>query len=170
MRILIIRHAIAESPGEGTYHPANDDMRPLTKQGRSRMRKGALGLKRITDIDIIGHSPLVRATQTADILGEVFNDANTVPVPELAPGRGPETVAHWLGFVSRQATVAVVGHEPDLSTLVAWLTTGVAAPFLKLKKGGAVLLNCDQPSGPGCAILQWALTPDQLRILAKRGQ
>lgn len=166
MQILIIRHAIAEDREVFARTQQDDDLRPVTTKGRERMARAARGLARVTDIDLLGHSPLTRAVQTAEILGKVFRDCETLEIPELAPGRGPETVASWLGFVSRQARVALVGHEPDLGELIAWLTTGVARPFTVLKKGGAVMLECPVRPDPGSASLLWALTPRQLRLLA----
>jgi phosphohistidine phosphatase len=166
MQILIIRHAIAEDRDVFARTQQDDDLRPLTAKGRQRMQRGAHGLARLTGVDLLGHSPLTRAVQTAGILGEVFSGCQTLEIPELSPGRGPETVASWLGFVSRQARVALVGHEPDLGELIAWLTTGVPRPFIKLKKGGAVMLECPERPDPGSATLHWVLTPQQLRLLA----
>lgn len=166
MQILIIRHAIAEDREVFARTHQNDDLRPLTAKGRARMERSARGLARLTGIDLLGHSPLTRAVQTAGILSQVLRECEVLEIPELSPGRGPETVASWLGFVSRQARVALVGHEPDLGELIAWLTTGVARPFMALKKGGAVMLECPVRPDPGSASLGWALTPRQLRLLA----
>ena len=130
------------------------------------MRRASVGLGQIAQIDLLAHSPLVRAAQTAKIIDAVFPRAETVEVPELRPGQGPEQIAHWLGFISRDATIAIVGHEPDLSELAAWLTTGATRPFMHLKKGGAVMLECTDRPGPASASLLWALGPRQLRLLA----
>lgn len=166
MQILIIRHAIAEDRETFARTGESDDRRPLTEKGRSRMRKAAAGLKRLIEIDMVAHSPLVRAVQTAEILKSEFPATELAEVPELAPGKGAESLAHWLGFVSRKATVALVGHEPDLSEFVAWLTTGAPRSFISLKKGGAVLLECQDQPGPGSATLLWALPPAYLRYLS----
>ena len=165
MQILIIRHAVAEDRDEFARTGKSDDLRPLTTRGRERMQKGANGLARLTSIDLLGHSPLTRARQTARIVNKAFRDAQMLEIPELAPGRGVETVGHWLGFVSREATVALVGHEPDLGELVAWLTTGSTRPFLYPKKGSAIMLECPERPGPGSATLSWAATPRHLRLL-----
>lgn len=166
MHLLIIRHAIAEDREVFAQTGKEDELRPLTAKGRERMKRAAMGLERIARIDLLAHSPLVRAVQTAEILDTVFPSAEMVEIPELGPGQGPEQVAHWLGFVSREATVALVGHEPDLGELVSWLTTGATRSYIHLKKGGAVLLECADRPGPGTASLIWALGPRQLRLLA----
>lgn len=169
MRILIIRHAIAEDRELFAKTGRNDDLRPLTDKGRMRMSQAAKGLARLTGIDFLGHSPLTRAQQTADILKTTFPSAELLEIPELSPDAGPEAVAHWLGFVSDQATVALVGHEPDLGVLVAWLTTGTSQPYMHLKKAGVVMLECDGRPGPGTALMSWALPPRALRLLGGNG-
>jgi len=166
VQLLIIRHAIAEDRDIFARKGRPDELRPLTRKGRERMTRAAAGLSRIARIDLVAHSPLVRAEQTAALLCKAFSDAEKAEIPELIPGQGPEQVAHWLGFVSREATVALVGHEPDLSELVAWLTTGAVRPFMHIKKGGAVMLECAAAPGPATAALTWALGPRQLRTLA----
>ena len=129
------------------------------------MKQAAKGLARIADVDLLCHSPLVRAAQTAEILHQAFPSAERLEIPELRPDAGAEAVAHWLGFVSTQARVALVGHEPDLGALVAWLTTGSPRPYMHLKKASAVLLECEGRPGPGSAVLSWALPPRHLRLL-----
>jgi phosphohistidine phosphatase len=167
MQILIIRHAIAEERDVFARTQQDDGLRPLTDRGRERMHQAALGLARLTGIDLLGYSPLTRAVQTARILGRVFSGCEMLEIPELSPGRGAEAVASWLGFVSQEARIALVGHEPDLGELVAWLTTGIARSFIKLKKGGAVMLECPERPAPGTALVHWALTPKQMRLLAQ---
>ena len=44
MKLLVIRHAIAEDRDEFAYTGRPDAERPLTKQGRERMRRAAAGL------------------------------------------------------------------------------------------------------------------------------
>jgi phosphohistidine phosphatase len=166
VHLLIIRHGIAEDREDFARTGEADELRPLTAKGRERMRRAAVGLKRIAQIDLLAHSPLVRAVQTAKILDAAFPTAAMAEIPELRPGQGPEQVAHWLSFVSREATVALVGHEPDLGELAAWLTTGATRPFMQLKKGGAIMLECTGRPGPATASLIWALGPRQLRLLA----
>ena len=108
---------------------------------------------------------VVPSKATAEILHQAFPSAERLEIPELRPDAGAEAVAHWLGFVSTQARVALVGHEPDLGALVAWLTTGSPRPYMHLKKASAVLLECEGRPGPGSAVLSWALPPRHLRLL-----
>lgn len=166
MQLLIVRHAIAEDRVEFAKQSSNDDKRPLTAKGVERMRQGALGLKRVLGrVDVLATSPLRRARQTADIVQDALEAPKPMVTDELAPGRGPGAVAAWLAALPADATVAVVGHEPDLSELVGWLTSGEARSLVVLKKGAACLLDVASPPGPASAALLWLLTPTQLRAL-----
>lgn len=167
VKILILRHAVAEEPEEFPPGIRDDRRRPLTLQGRVRMEQGAAGLlKLLPEIGIVGHSPLLRAQQTADILCARYARAKRVEADELEPGAGAQAIGHWLSHVSPDAPVALVGHEPDLSRLIGWLTTGEENSFVRMKKGGAALLECSGKPAAAGAELQWLLTPGQLRLLA----
>src|SRR5688572_12067251 len=133
MQILIIRHAIAEPRvDEGGTQP-DDRLRQLTSKGRRRMKRGARGLDLIHPrIDILATSPLVRAVQTATIVAGVYHGIEVTTVDELAPGAGTDTVVGWLRSVESDGTVAIVGHEPDLSDLATHLLTGRQHPFISL--------------------------------------
>jgi phosphohistidine phosphatase len=167
MNLLLIRHGIAEDRFEFARQNGNDDERPLTDKGTARMRTGAEGLKRLApSLDVLASSPLTRARQTADILQKVYGSPRPMIVEALSPGRDPEEVADWLALLAADATVAAVGHEPDLSELVGWLATGERHGFVEMKKGGACLLEITSSPGACSARVEWLLTPKQLRLLA----
>ena len=75
----------------------------------------------------------------------------------------------WLQAQRPDATVALVGHEPQLGTFAGWMCTGLQESFLSLKKGGACLLRLKADVKPGRATLVWSLAPRQLRALGSRG-
>ena len=73
MRLLFIRHAIADDREEWAKSGRPDADRPLTDRGRDRMRRAARGLTRlITQPDIIATSPYLRAVETAAIVSNEF--------------------------------------------------------------------------------------------------
>ena len=86
-------------------------------------------------------------------------------IDELTADRPPGDLGAWLDKRRDIPTVAVVGHEPHLGELVTWLLGGQGSS-VEFKKGGACLLRIDGRIGAGSAILQWHLTPSQLRGLA----
>jgi phosphohistidine phosphatase len=167
MELLIIRHAIAEDAVEHARRGRGDDERALTAKGVERMRQGAAGLRRLVPrIDVLATSPLRRARQTAVIVQDALDAPKPAVRDELAPGAAPAALAEWLAFLPADGVVAVVGHEPQLSELVGWLTTGEARSTVELRKGAACLLEISGRPEPGGAVLRWLLTPKQLRLLA----
>src|SRR3569833_137309 len=153
-QIVVIRHAPAE------------DREAAHRQGRPKMTHVAAGLHRTLALrDLVASSPLKRAVETAAIVAEAFAPLTQVECEALVPQAHPEELLDWLRSEGR-GCVAVVGHDPDLSAWVSWALTGDTIPLLRLKKGGACLLEF--PGGKwraGEAILQWMLTPTQLAQL-----
>lgn len=174
MNLLVIRHGIAEDKESFAASGRSDDQRPLTKEGRSKMRRAAEGLRLVCPrVAVLASSPLVRARETADILAPVFGIAEIEIVEALRPERPFEEFTAWLRRRVRpngndeDITIGIVGHEPHLSGLVTWLMTSGTDSRIELKKGGACLLRFDRAPSPGEAILRWALMPSHLRALAE---
>ncbi|MGH7645701.1 MAG: SixA phosphatase family protein [Gemmatimonadales bacterium] len=164
MQLLIIRHAIAEDREQHTASGQEDALRPLTREGRVKMRQAATGLHRLVKtLDVLATSPLARAVQTAEIVAAEYGGPEPVTVPALAPEQPPDAAATWLRTLRDPGTVAVVGHEPDLGILVGWLVAGRGSSVIELKKGAACLLEIHGQAAAGQATLLWALTPGQLR-------
>jgi phosphohistidine phosphatase len=168
MKLLVVRHAVAQEREEFAATGRPDDLRPLTDGGRRRMRRGARGLRRLVPhLDVLASSPLTRAMQTAEIVAEAYHGMEVTAVAELAPEAVPDALVPWLGGVPPTSTVAVVGHEPHLGFLLGWLLTGRHASFVELKKGGACLLEFEDPPAAGGATLLWCAPPKQLRALRR---
>lgn len=170
MELLVIRHAIAEDRVEFAATGAPDDLRPLTDAGRSKLRRALRGLRtQVPKLDVLATSPLTRTTQTAEIIAERYA---LVPEPldALVPDAAPDALVPWLQGQAADATIAVVGHEPHLGSLVGWLIAERNVSVLTFRKGGACLLRFepDAPPAAGSARLRWVLTPRQLRLLGKR--
>jgi phosphohistidine phosphatase len=166
MKLLLIRHAIAEEREVFARTGKDDRLRPLTDEGRKKMKQAAKGLRRIApDIDLLATSPLTRAAQTGAILDTVYDGLKEVEVEQLAPEATPEDLLRWLRK-RKEECVAAVGHEPSLSLILSWLLTGNERRLFAFRKGGACLLEFDDEPAAGTATLLWALTPAQLRELA----
>lgn len=166
MKLILVRHAIAElRESEGGSQP-EDHLRALTPKGRRRMRSAAAGLVQVVSPpDLLATSPLVRATETAAILAQVFDGLTPVSVAELQPGGGPEAAAAWLRRLPPGQSVMAVGHEPDLGILATYLVSSRTDPVLAFKKGGACQVTIPDGIEPGSGTLDWLLTPRQLRRL-----
>jgi phosphohistidine phosphatase len=182
LNLLVVRHAVAMdradyqeiSRAESTpLAEINDDLRPLTEDGARRMRKGAKGLRQLCkNPELLVTSPLERARQTLEILREVWPDAAVATCEELRPGAEPARFCEWLRerfpYADKSDAVVIIGHEPHLSTLVAWFMDGSRGSRIELKKGGACLLEFPAESEDGGigrrnGRLLWLATPKILR-------
>jgi phosphohistidine phosphatase len=166
MKLLLIRHGPAGDPEAWEREGRDDRLRPLTPDGKNDMRQAAAGLATlVTRIDALAASPLVRAVQTAEIMADEY-DCKVVISAALEPDRDPEEALKWLREQGFSGTVALVGHEPHLSSLVGYLLAGKRISFIALKKGGACLLEVTSPSPVG-GMLEWLLTRRELGRLGE---
>lgn len=166
MQLLVVRHGIAEEREVWVRDHTDDDGRPLTDEGKKKMKECAKGLRALVPrIDVLATSPLMRAMQTAAILTKVYEMNDPVRVDALSPGQHPPAVASWLRSQSARKVVAIVGHEPGLGSTVTWLSAATEQSFLELGKGGACLLDLGDRIDAGEAMLLWVLRPSHLRGL-----
>jgi phosphohistidine phosphatase len=169
MHLLVVRHAIAEDRAVFARTGRSDDLRPLTDDGRAKMRRAADGLRSVApEVDLIAASPLVRAKETAEIVAGALDVDELVTIEALRPEAPYEELVNWAASKDGGAdadVIAIVGHEPHLSGLITWLMTGSDDSRLDLKKGAAVLLSFDDGVRRGEGTLQWALAPGHLRRL-----
>ncbi len=170
MQLLVIRHAIAEEREAFAQSGRDDSERPLTDEGREKMRRAVEALRRLVpQIDLLAASSYVRAMQTAELVAEAYGrgrDAITV-VEALTPETPLERFQSWVQRQSKARVIAIVGHEPHLGMLATWLMSGLRESRVELKKGGACLLEFDGQPGPGVGVLRWLMTAGQLRDLGE---
>lgn len=163
MRLLIIRHAVAAE--RGTPGMADDD-RPLTPEGEKKFAKAARGLAAASARPAaILSSPLPRAWRTAEIAAAAFGKLMPRKEPALVGGSFDELARAVAGY-GADATVALVGHEPHLSSLLARLLGSSAPDRLEFRKGGAALVEVSGRLEQGGQLL-WFLTPKLLRALGE---
>ena len=159
MNLYIVRHAIAVERGTPGYE--DDSQRPLTDEGLKKMKKIAKGLRRLgIELDVILTSPYVRARDTAKILAGRFDMIDKIFFTDnLIPPGNFESLVFEIHEKYDLANVALVGHEPMLSSLISWLMTGDTQARMTLKKGGVACLSSDSLYQDGRASLEWLLTP-----------
>jgi phosphohistidine phosphatase len=112
-------------------------------------------------------SPFTRARATADIAAAAFKRVT----PKIEPALGQDDVDVLVIALKKyrpDSTVALVGHEPTLSGLLAHLLgMHQADDRFAFKKGGAALVHLpDGPSVPGQ--LRWFVKPRILRDLGSQ--
>ena len=168
MQLLVVRHAIAEDRDAFASSGRDDSERPLTAAGRDKMRRVVAGLRRVVPkIDLLASSPYLRALQTAEVVAEAYGIDDVKKVDALVPEAPLQRFLVWLERKASADVVAVVGHEPHLGELVTWLMSGMPESRVEMKKGGACLLEFQGQPGAGVGVLQWLLTPGQLRDVGR---
>jgi phosphohistidine phosphatase len=162
MQLLIIRHAAAVPRGTPGIPDAE---RPLTPEGEEKFREAARGLARIVGrpADLLT-SPWLRARQTAAIAAAAWGRIEPKKMEALAGGTFEEQAA-VLDRYPREAIIAVVGHEPYVSELLARLLGSRHEDRLTFKKGGAALVDVPGPLAEGGSLVLF-LPPKTLRRIA----
>ncbi|MCM2356917.1 MAG: histidine phosphatase family protein [Geobacteraceae bacterium] len=151
MKLYFVRHAAAVERNGGIP----EEWRYLTPEGRAFFRKTAKTLAQEgMSPDLIITSPLLRAVQTADILAEALSYGGPlVARGELRPGFAMPALLKLLEESTSLKELVLVGHEPDLSSLIAAL---LALPGgFNFKKGAAVRLKIDPADPQGSAAFKW---------------
>jgi len=151
VKIIFVRHAAAIDRGAGI----TDDRRYLTPKGRDFFRETARTIiKKGVEPELILTSPLLRAVQTADILAEsLVYSGPLAAVDELEPGFDLYRLKKLLDLYQPVSELILVGHEPDLSSIVAAML-GLANGF-NFKKGSAVRLNVEPTDLRDSAVFKW---------------
>jgi phosphohistidine phosphatase len=185
--LVLLRHGDA---GDALAAPERDALRPLSAKGRKQSRRAGRALAHLglSPRDVFT-SRLARALETADVAAAaVGGDVRRIPTAALAPDALPERIVRALldtppptparappaRPAGRRASRAappspvvrwLVGHEPHLSRLLAYLT-GAPAASVELGKGGFAVLEADG-RGPteGGAKLRLLVAPDALKAL-----
>ena len=115
-------------------------------------------------IDLVLTSPFVRARHTAEILATGLRIPKVEDCDALTPGQAPSEVARELDRPRVRRAIALVGHEPDLGQLAAWLI-GARQPLV-FKKGAIARIDVGSLPPTGDGQLVWLATPRMLRALS----
>ncbi|HLO89130.1 MAG TPA: phosphohistidine phosphatase SixA [Nostocaceae cyanobacterium] len=163
MELYLIRHGIAEEHQPGL----KDEERQLTKEGRQKTEKVAQRLVKLgLHFDLILTSPFVRARQTAEIL---LAAGLSFQLEESHHLTFEGSIQNWLkewfeprNFVP-QTRLALVGHEPCLSTWTEILLWGEAKEHIVLKKAGMIGIKLPEIGSPlGSSQMFWLTPPKYL--------
>ncbi len=132
MQLLFLRHGPTEPKNEWT---GSDEERPLSDQGSLLVGDVASSLPRLnTRPELIITSPLLRARQTAEIVGKCLGAPEKVIVDKrLGPGFGLKQLEKIVREYAGHGVLMLVGHDPDFSDVVRALTGGGR---LSIRKGG----------------------------------
>jgi phosphohistidine phosphatase len=167
MNLYLLRHAIAVDPG--ALRGESDAERPLSPEGKKKMRNIARGMKALDlSFDLILSSPYVRARETAEIVAREFGIESVLEfTPRLEVGGDPAALVAEVAAKGKDlADVLLVGHEPQLSKLISHLLSGNSGLSVTMKKGGLCKLDVPRLRYARSASLEWLLTPSQLARLS----
>lgn len=147
MNLILWRHAEAEDG-------VPDTARKLTAKGQKQAEKVAKWLKeRIESSTRVLVSPAVRTQQTARVLTEKFETSS-----EVGLSTSVQRVLRAAGYPHADGTVIVVGHQPTLGHVAAFLLTGEPREW-DVKKGSVWWFEVEDNSGELHASLRAVIAP-----------
>jgi phosphohistidine phosphatase len=156
-QLWVLRHAEAEPHGTRV-----DAERRLTPRGEEQARTAGTALARLQpSFEAVLFSPKTRARQTAELAAEQWQPAERELLSEHAPlasGFDGSGALEALSGIGADGRLLIVGHEPDLSGVVADLTGG----RIDLKKGGLAVVRLEGVGGELAVLLR----PRELALIA----
>ncbi len=156
MHLYLVRHATAEDRVDGFDHAE----RALTDDGHREAALAARALEIMgIEPDAVVTSPYRRALKTARPIASVL-DAPLIEDRRLEPGFTPAEFSALWDRHGEARSLILVGHEPDLSELIEYLT----GAKVRMPKSGIARVEATTVRSRG--ELNWLLRPKQLRLIA----
>lgn len=152
MKLYFMRHGDAETEAED----GTDFSRRLTEPGIAEVARIGRSFRRHDlRVDTILCSPLIRAGETAAIMARELglSDNSLAVCDEIGSGRlSLGSLQRILAGARQDARIMLVGHEPDLSTVVFRLTGG----RIEMKKSSVAYIETSGIA-PDAGILRWLM-------------
>jgi phosphohistidine phosphatase len=157
-QLWLLRHGDAEPHGTRP-----DAQRRLTARGEHQARAAGIAIERLAvAFDAVLFSPKARACRTAELAAESWSEQQRALLREHPPLAGgfdlSQAIDALTGVSAQDGRLLLVGHEPDLSGVIADLTG--ARP--DLKKGGLAVVRLEGAGGELAALLR----PRELALIA----
>lgn len=156
MKLLVIRHAIAEYEGVATP----DEKRALSPKGQRVFHEICKQVK-LPQYDLLLTSPFLRSKQTAEILSMYFTFTKNQQTEALKPLAHPESFLLTLS-ASGLNSVAFIGHQPFLNQFLSLCLTDDKREFLNLKRGAMAFLEFPLIVKKHSALLRGLIDPKHL--------
>jgi phosphohistidine phosphatase len=169
MEIYLVRHG--DAVDRGTPGVETDEERWLTEDGREEAGWTAGILMQLgVRPELILSSPLVRARQTAEIIGELVGPAEKLAFSDnLVYGGSFAGLMADIAAYGPPASAVLTGHMPGIGELIGWLCWNDRDAAVRMRTGG--IARVDIPAdhlGPGWGDLRWLLPPKTSRRLLER--
>jgi phosphohistidine phosphatase len=156
-QLWVLRHAEAEPHGTRL-----DSDRRLTARGEEQASAAGVALARLQPgFEAVLFSPKLRARQTAELAAAEWGKGGRALLREheaLAGGFDAQQALEAVRSLDADGRLLLVGHEPDLSSLVADLTGG----RIDLKKGGLAAVRLEGVGGELAVLMR----PRELALIA----
>ena len=166
MFLTFVRHAEAGKRDAEKW--PDDDLRPITPEGRKKQTQCARAMRRLgIEADHLFTSPLLRAVQTAEVLQEVYGIREATQTDALGHECSVASVLRLVQTLGADASVMLVGHEPSFSRVAAALIGRSADAGLELRKSGVIGIDFEGVAESGMGTLHFLLKPGFLRKLRK---
>ena len=153
MDLILWRHADAQEAGS----LLDDLARPLTPKGERQAQRMAEWLNRQLPAGTrVLASPALRAQQTAAAL-----DRKVKTVAALAPDGSVDALLHAARWPDAREGALVVGHQPTLGLVAAYLLAGQAQAW-PVRKGGVWWLRSRERDGIAQVVLHAVISTELL--------
>jgi len=156
LQLFLLRHADAGDAGAWSGPEAD---RPLSAAGRAQAeRLGRFLAQTAFDPDLVLSSPKLRARQTAEIVCSAVG-VSAESDDRLSGGFDLDALRELVDRAGDRRRLLLVGHDPDLSDLLADLCGSRAIP---MRKCALARIDLDGPPARGSGTLRWLIPPDAL--------
>jgi phosphohistidine phosphatase len=156
-QLWFLRHAEAEPHGT-----RSDAERRLTPRGEAQSRAAGIALAHMeATFEAVLFSPKARARQTAELAAEQWSAEQRTLLrahEPLTSGFDAAQALDALSTIGADGRLLLIGHEPDLSQVVAELTGG----RVDLKKGGLAVVRLEGVGGQLAVLMR----PRELALIA----
>ncbi len=150
MELILWRHAEAEDG-------VPDSTRNLTDKGLKQARVMAEWFEpRLPKNTRILVSPTKRTQQTATALGGDFET-----VKEIGPGASTKSIFAAAGWPDAKGAVVIVGHQPTLGEVAAFLMSGDPGSW-NIRKGAVWWFSHKMKGNVAEVVLHTSISPDML--------
>jgi len=161
MRLLILRHADAETEGN-----RNDADRKLTPEGILQAEYAANAVRILKlNLTAVLTSPTARAKATAEIVAARLPYLHVQVLDHLLPAGEPKDLFRELQSYSRDSRVLLVTHKPFASRCLAALVGMNNDSKIGVPKASLSCVEVGSPVQRGGGVLLWILTNEQMRLM-----
>ncbi|MCS7014031.1 MAG: phosphohistidine phosphatase SixA [Chloroherpetonaceae bacterium] len=160
MKLYVIRHATAHDVGEKGI--LTDEARTLNHTGEKEADQlGAYLKSKSVHLEVLAHSPLVRARQTAERISKHLH-CELREVEKLSTEHDVEAHLEALDMFKFMNSVGIVGHQPTLSKFILTLMGASPRAGLKFTKCALAVLNLERLGSTWTGQLVTLLSPADL--------